>query len=148
MSASQALNAVDSVNVADALPGWVVKAGGFVFGAAGFFTAGAGLQLLAFLEPTWTVILSSALLMTLGAVACLVAPNVILGRSWAAILGVPVVLTMALVMLVWGAWSSVMLFLSPLTLLAMATSMLAAAVVPFTVPGSLRATRARNALYA
>ena len=139
---------VSAVDPRDAVPSVLVKAGGFLFGSAGFFTAGSGLQLLVFLSPTWTVILAAAVLMTLGCVAVLVAPNLLLGRSWAALLGLPVALSMATVTVLWGIWSSLMLFLSPLTLLAMFTSVLAALLVPMTIPGALRATRARNALYA
>jgi hypothetical protein len=54
---------------------------------------------------------------------------------------------MAAVMLPWGLYSTVALFLSPLTWLAMAMSVLATVAVPASLPGSLKATRARNALY-
>lgn len=137
----------DSIDYRDAVPGLLVRAGGFVLMATGLFVAGSGLQHLLVMRMGWMELLATASLMTLGAVGTMVGPSLVLGRSWAAILGVPVTVSMAVVMLPWGLYSTVSLFLSPLTLLAMAMVLLALVAVPVSVPGSLKATRARNALY-
>lgn len=138
----------DAVDFRDAVPGVLVKLGGFVLGAAGFFVGGAGLQLVAFFEPTWTVLGAAVALLMFGATAVLLAPYVVKGRSWAAILGVPTALAMAAVATAWLGWSTMMLLFSPLMVLGTLTAGAAALAMPFTVPGALRATRARNALYA
>jgi hypothetical protein len=141
-------NDADALDYRDAVPGFLVRGGGFVLMAAGLLVAGSGLQHLLFLaSASWLEIVAAAVLMTLGTIASLVGPSLVLGRSWAALLGVPVALGMVLFAVPWGIYSTVALFLSPLTWLAMAMSLLAMFAVPAAVPGSLKATRARNALY-
>jgi hypothetical protein len=135
------------IDFRDAVPGLAVKLGGFSLGGAGFMVAGAGLQLLTFFDLSWMLLSVSAVLLTLGCVSVLLAPFVIKGRSWAAMLSVPVAVVMALAAVVWGVASTMMLFISPLSLLGAVTSVVAAMAAPFAVPGSMRATRARNALY-
>jgi len=137
----------DSLDYRDAFPGLFVRAGGFVLMGTGLLVAGSGLQHLFFLSMGWVELVAAATLMTLGAVASMVGPSLVLGRSWAAILGVPVTLAMVGLMVPWGIYSTLSLFLSPLTLLAMAMTLLALLAVPASIPGSLKATRARNALY-
>mgnify|MGYP000170671411 FL=1 len=148
MNAFEAANASDSIDFRDAVPNVLVKAGGYFFGATGFFVAGSGLQLLIFADWQWMWLATAATLMTLGTVGILVAAFVIKGRSWAAVFGVPLSALTAVVTVAWAAYMLLSLAISPLTLLAALLACVSAMLVPFTVPGSLKATRARNALYA
>jgi len=143
-----AASAAEAIDFRDAVPNLAVKLAGFTLGAAGFFVSGSGLQLLAFFELSWGMLAAASMLLTLGSVSVLVAPFVIKGRSWASMLAVPTAAVMALTTMVWAVLSVSMLFFSPLVVVGALTSAAAALVAPFAVPGALRATRARNALYA
>jgi len=138
----------DAVDFRDAVPNLIVKSGGYLLGASGFFVAGSGLQLLVFAQWQWLLLGAAATLLTLGSSAALLAAFVIKGRSWAAVASVPLAAMMALFTVVWSVWMIASLAISPLTLLAAALASVSAMLVPFTVPGAMKATRARNALYA
>ncbi len=137
----------DALDYREAVPGFLVRGGGYVLMVSGLLVVGSGLQHLFFLSMGWIEIAAAAVLMTLGLVAAMVGPSLVLGRSWAAILGVPVALGMAAIMVPWGIYSTVALLLSPLTWMAMAVALLALVAVPASLPGSLKVTRARDALY-
>jgi len=146
-SAPQSAPSID-VDFRDAVPNLLVRGGGFLFGGTGFFVAGSGLQLLVFASWHWMVLGAAATLLTLGTTSVLVSAFIIKGRSWAAMLGVALAVVSAFVTLAWSAYMVVSLAFSPLTFLAAILASVSALVLPFTVPGSVKATRARNALYA
>ena len=137
----------DSVDPREAVPPLVVRAGGFMLGASGFFMAGAGLQLFVFFYLTLMYEVAAGLQMVMGIAAIAVAPWLVKGRGWAALIGTPLAAAMALFAVSWTVFSLVQTLFSPLMLLEVMVACLTVLVVPFTIMPSLRVSRARKALY-
>lgn len=142
--------ASDSLADADplaAVPPLVVRIGGGLLGAAGFFVGASGLQAFAFFYLTTIQSLVAGALVLLGAAAIGVAPMTMAGRSWAAIAGSAVAAVAALVAFGWLVYALSATMFSPILMLGTLFMGLAAAVQPFTISPSLRVTKARRALY-
>ncbi len=105
------------IDPADAVPSFVVRAGGFMLGASGFFMGGAGLQPIVFFDLSLPYMAVAGLLMALGLAAIAVAPWLVKGRSWAAVAGTGLAAVMALVAAVWMIFSLVQTLFSPLMIL-------------------------------
>jgi hypothetical protein len=135
------------VDPREAVPSLLVRAGGFLLGASGFFMAGAGLQLFAFFYLSLGLKLTAAMLVLQGLLAIAVAPWLVKGRGWAAILGTPLAAVMALTAVIWTGYSLWQTLFSPLMILELGVALLTGLVVPFTILPAIRATRARKALY-
>jgi multisubunit Na+/H+ antiporter MnhC subunit len=136
------------VDPREAVPPLLVRAGGFLLGASGFFMAGAGLQLVVFFYLTLGMKAVAVWLMALGVGAIGVSPWLVKGRSWAAVVGAPLAAVMALTAVVWTAYSLWQTLFSPLMILELGVALVTVLVVPFTILPAIRVSRARKALYA
>lgn len=133
---------------AAAVPGLIVKLGAVALGVAAFFTVAAGLQLFTFFYLTWAQTAVGVLQVVGGGVAGLLAPFVLKGRSWAAVLGTLSAGGLVLLCVPWSLYTLFSGLFSPLLLLGTGFICLSAALMPFTIVPAIRATAARKALYA
>lgn len=135
------------VDPADAVPGWTVRLGALAFAVAGAFVAGSGFQLWVFFFMTWPVKIVATLLCLVGATAVVLAAFLAQGRAWAAWLGGVVAGTQVLLALGWVIYAFMSGLISAMAILGALFSMLAVLMVLIAIPGAVKASAARKALY-
>lgn len=124
----------------------IVKVGGALLGAAGFFVTGSALQVAA-LFPGVLHGIATLPLWVLGIAALLVGPTMFNGRGWAAVLGTCIAAGAALTTIGWALYALGSFVLAPMLVLGVGSSVLAAMASPFAILPAVRLSRTRRELF-
>jgi hypothetical protein len=125
----------------------IVKLGGALLGAAGFFVTGSALQVAA-LFPGVLHGVATLPLWVLGGAALVVGPTMFNGRGWAAVLGTVVSACAAIATGLWALYALGSFVFAPMLVLGVGSSVLAAVASPFAILPAIRLSRTRRELYA
>ena len=124
----------------------VVKLGGALLGAAGFFVLGSALQVAA-MFPGFLHGIATLPLWGLGGAALVVGPTMFNGRGWAAVLGTVVAVAAAVTTILWALYAIGSFVFAPMLVLGVGSSLFAAFVSPFAILPAIRLSRTRRELY-
>jgi hypothetical protein len=137
-----------TISFEDANPGALVMMGGAALGLAGFCVAALGVQFMVLIPVSGWVAPIPYMLLLLGMSALALGGWITRGNAVAAWLGLVVTMATAILVVSWTIFTAVNGLFSLLSIVSTLAIGLALLAVPVAIPGAMRATRVRRALYA
>jgi len=127
---------------------WVTLIAGATLAVAGLFTAGAGAQLEVFFRLYDWIQAVPYVFGLLGCAAMLFGSLLTQGRDWAAFASTVVAVMCVVFGLAWNAYALYVGLVSVLSLISFLLCVLAALLVPLSIPNALAVSAAKRQLYA
>ena len=130
-----------------AAPPLIGRIAGGLLGVGGLLMIGSAVQMLLFFDLRTLQLVVVVLLLLLAVATAWTGPFLVKGRAWASVIGSGLCGVTALVGTGWWIYTLLHVVFSPLLLLTVGLLWLTLPVLPFAIGPTLRASRARRALY-